>query len=125
IPLLINYYKNNNEVPQLFALGFAAYLYFMKAAKQKGNNFYGEFNGESYLIEDEMAGNFYHLWNEKPVDAIVNEILKNESMWDYNLTRLPGFLQTVTHNLNSIITKGMKATLKEIHPQKIFIPNES
>jgi tagaturonate reductase len=55
IPLLLNYYKNNETVPQLFALGFAAYLYFMKAVKQNGKDFYGEFNGESFLIEDEMA----------------------------------------------------------------------
>ncbi|HSV09482.1 MAG TPA: hypothetical protein VLI68_01860, partial [Hanamia sp.] len=125
IPLLLNYYKNNEAVPQLFALGFAAYLYFMKAVKQNGKDFYGEFNGQPYLIEDEMAEKFYHLWKEKPVEAIVKEVLKNESLWDYDLTRLAGFHETVTHNLNSIVTNGMKETLKKIHPQKVFISNES
>ncbi len=42
IPLLINYYKKNETVPSLFALGFAAYLYFMKAVKQKGKEYFGE-----------------------------------------------------------------------------------
>ncbi len=114
IPLLINYYKNNQAIPQLFALGFAAYLYFMKAVKQNGKDFYGEFNGESYLIEDEMAEKFYHLWNEKRIDIMVKEVLKNESLWDCDLTKLPGFQETVTHNLNSIITNGMKETLKKL-----------
>jgi tagaturonate reductase len=125
IPLLLNYYKNNETVPQLFALGFAAYLYFMKAVNQNGKDFYGEFNGEPYLIEDEMAGKFYHLWKEKSADAIVKEVLKNESLWNADLTKLPGFQERVTYNLNSIITSGMKQTLKEIHPQKLFISNES
>jgi tagaturonate reductase len=125
IPLLLNYYKNNQTVPPLFALGFAAYLYFMKAVKQNGKDFYGEFKGEPYLIEDEMAEKFYHLWNEKPVDAIVTEVLKNESLWDYDLTKFPGFRETITHNLNSIITNGMKETLKKNHPKKLFVLNES
>jgi tagaturonate reductase len=125
IPLLLNYYKKNETVPQLVTLGFAAYLYFMKAVKQNGKDFYGEFNGVTYLIEDEMAGKFFDLWNKKPVDAIVKEVLKNESLWDADLTKLPGFQETVTYNLNSIITSGMRETLNKIHPQKFFVPNES
>jgi tagaturonate reductase len=125
IPLLLNYYKNNETVPPLFALGFAAYLYFMKAVKQDGKDYIGEFNSQSYLIEDEMAERFYHLWNNKPVDTIVKEVLKNESLWDFDLTKLVGFQERVTQNLNSIITNGMKETLKKNHPQKSFVPNES
>jgi len=125
IPLLLNYYKNNETVPPLFALGFAAYLYFMKAVKQDGKDYFGEFNSQSYLIEDEMAERFYHLWNNKPVDTIVKEVLKNESLWNFDLTKLVGFQERVTQNLNSIITNGMKETLKKNHPQKSFVPNES
>src|SRR6185312_13866167 len=108
IPLLINYYKNTKEVPHLFALGFAAYLYFMKAVKQNGKDFYGEFDGRQYLI----------------ADAIVKEVFKNESLWNCDLALLPGFLEAVTQDLNSIITNGMEASLKEIRPQKVFISNE-
>jgi tagaturonate reductase len=125
MPLLLNYYKNNGTVPPLFALGFAAYLYFMKAVKQNDKDYYGEFNGQHYLIEDEMAQKFYHLWNNKAVDTIVKEVLKNESLWDCDLTKLADFQQRVTQNLNSIITNGMKETLKKNHPQKSFVPNES
>jgi tagaturonate reductase len=121
IPLLLNYYKDNESVPPLFALGFAAYLYFMKAVKQNGKDFYGEFNGEPYLIEDEMAGKFYHLWNEKPADTVVREVLKNESLWDYDLTKLPGFREMVTDNLNSIISNGMRETLKKLSSKIICI----
>jgi tagaturonate reductase len=93
----------------------------MKAVKQNGKDFYGEFNGEPYLIEDEMAGKFYHLWNEKPADTVVREVLKNESLWDYDLTKLPGFREMVTDNLNSIISNGMRETLKKLSSKIICI----
>ena len=37
VPVLLNYYKKNDAVPELFALGFASYLAFMKPVKQSGN----------------------------------------------------------------------------------------
>ena len=120
IPLLINFYKNNETVPQLFALGFASYLYFMKAVKQSGKEFFGELNGQSYLIQDEMAEKFYALWNKNSVDDLVEEVLKDVSLWGDDLSGLPGFQQTVTDNLNSIINDGMKVTLEKVHPKKIF-----
>lgn len=125
IPLLLIYYKNNESVPPLFALGFAAYLYFMKAVKQNGKDYYGEFNGQSYLIEDEMAAKFYHLWNNQPVENIVKEVLKNESLWDCDLTKFSGFQEAVAQNLNSMVTNGMQETLKKNYPQKLFVSNES
>lgn len=114
VPVLLNHYKKNNSVPSLFSLGFAAYLYFMKAVSQKDKAFYGEFEGELYLIEDEMAPKFYKLWCDKPADALVKEVLKDKELWGHDLTQLEGFLQSVTNDLQSIIDNGAKATLKKI-----------
>jgi tagaturonate reductase len=119
IPLLLNYYKNNETVPPLFALGFAAYLYFMKAVKQDGKEFFGEFNGEYYLIDDELAEKFYLLWKNNPVERVVKETFKNVPFCGEDILHLPGFQQTVTDNLNNIINEGMKATLEKVHPKKI------
>lgn len=118
IPLLMNYYKHHDTAPQMFAFGFASYLYFMKAVKQTGKEFFGEFNGEFYLIDDEFAENFYFLWKNKSVEEVVIETLKNISLWGEDISHLPGFQRTVTNNLNSIIEEGMKATLEKVHPKK-------
>jgi tagaturonate reductase len=120
IPLLINYYKHNETVPQLFSLGFASYLYFMKAVKQDGKEFFGELNGQPYLIEDEMASKYYSLWQNKTIDGLVKEVLGDITFWGYDLSRLPSFQQSVANNLNSIISDGMKATLEKVHPKKIY-----
>jgi tagaturonate reductase len=119
IPLLLTYYKHHNTAPQLFAFGFASYLYFMKAVKQDGKEFFGEFNGEFYLIDDELAEKFYLLWKNNPIERMVKETLQDVSFWGEDISHLPGFQQTVTDNLNSIINQGMKATLEKVHPKKI------
>ena len=113
VPVLINHYKENDIPPPLFSLGFAAYLYFMKAVSQKDKAFYGEFDGQPYLIEDEKASKFYNLWNNKSIDVLVKEVLKDKDLWDHDLTQLAGFQQSVTDNLQSIIDKGAKITLEK------------
>lgn len=112
IPLLLNFFKKKDSVPPLFALAFAAYLYFMKGVKQGGKNFFGRLNDEYYLIEDERAGEFYYLWQKNNPVELVGEVLKNESLWGSDLTLLPGFQRAVTDNLNSIINIGMKSTIE-------------
>jgi len=77
-------------------------------------------NGQPYLIEDEMASKYYSLWQNKTVDGLVKEILGDITFWGFDLSRLPGFQQSVANNLNSIISDGMKATLEKVHPKKIY-----
>jgi tagaturonate reductase len=119
IPLLLNHYQKNETVPQLFAFGFASYLYFMKAVKQDGKEFFGELNGKFYLIDDNFAAKFYLLWKNNPVEEVVKKTLKDVSLWEEDISHLPGFQETVTNYLNSIIHDGMKATLEKVHPKKI------
>ncbi|HEY5368267.1 MAG TPA: tagaturonate reductase [Hanamia sp.] len=112
IPLLVNYYKKNENAPPLFSLGFAAYIYFMKALTQDGKAFYGQFNGVSYLIEDEMAEKFFLFWKNNSTDELVNNILQSISLWDYDLSTLPGFSKAVTKDLIGIMEKGVMKILK-------------
>lgn len=119
IPLLLNYYKNTDSAPPLFALGFASYLYFMKAVTENGKQFFGEFNGQPYLIEDEMAERFYTLWKTKSLEGLVKEVLKDVSLWGEDLSRLPGFQQAVTENLKCIVNDGMRVALERVHSNKI------
>jgi tagaturonate reductase len=118
IPLLLNFYKINKRPPVLFSLGFAAYLYFMKGVKQNGPDVYGEKNGQAYLIDDPMAKKFYDLWQHSSVEAMVNEVLKDESLWGTNLSILPGFETMVTNDLKNIMNDGMKVTLEKSYSKK-------
>ena len=112
IPLLMQHYKQSDTAPALFTFGFAAYLCFMKVVQQKGKEYFGEANGEEYLIEDPSANKFYHFWKNNNVEEVVNEVLSDTSIWGDDLSQLPGFAKSVISNLKSIEENGMKTTLE-------------
>ncbi len=91
IPLLVNYYKIFGKAPELFAMGFAAYLQFMHAIKEENGIYYGESNGELYPIQCDFAPYFFKAWQ----NFNLNEILADKSLWGQDLTALPGFKEAV------------------------------
>ncbi len=91
VPLLVNYYKEFGKAPELFAMGFAAYLQFMHAVKEENGEYYGDSNGELYPIKCDYAGYFYEAWK----DFDLNKILADTSLWGADLSALPGFEQAV------------------------------
>jgi tagaturonate reductase len=118
LPLLRNYYDTKKTTPQLFATGFAAYFYYLKAVRRDGNKYFGESGGKSYLIEDELAAKYYTMWQNLPVHALVEEALANVAFWEEDLSDFPGFAQAVGDQLNSIMRNGMRAALKNIYSGK-------
>jgi tagaturonate reductase len=98
--LIINYYKLFDKVPQRFSTGFAAYLQFMKPVRVEGTNFYGEFKGDSYLINDTQAQYFYDLWKNHSAEEAVRVVLQNRELWDYDLNSLPGFREAIISSLS-------------------------
>jgi tagaturonate reductase len=91
IPLLVNYYKEFGKAPELFAMGFAAYLQFMQAVKEENGKYYGDSNGELYPINCDYAGYFYEAWK----DFDLNKVLSDTKLWGEDLSALPGFVAAV------------------------------
>lgn len=91
IPILLQYYREFGKAPELFAMGFAAYLQFMKAEKEVNGNYYGESNGEYYPINCNFAPYFYEAWENFDLD----KVLANRSLWGEDLTQLDGFADAV------------------------------
>jgi tagaturonate reductase len=91
VPLLVNYYKEFGKAPELFAMGFAAYLQFMHAVKEENGKYFGDSNGELYPINCDYAGYFYEAWK----DFDLKKILADTSLWGVDLSALPGFEQAV------------------------------
>jgi tagaturonate reductase len=121
IPVLLRHYESFNSVPRLFSLGFAAYLYFMKAVKQENGQYYGELNGHYYKIQDDMAAEFYRRWNNLQPAALVEEVLKDKSFWGADLSSLPGFLTSVTGQLQTIMKAGVREAIERVLQKKIAV----
>lgn len=121
VPVLLQHYQQTDAVPELFALGFAAYLYFMKATKQKEGNYYGEKDGEIYLITDDQVETFYKRWQTLTPAALVDDVLRDASFWEAELHTLPGFQQAVTEKLNIIINSGIKEAIETTQANRTII----
>ena len=111
VPSLLHSYKNTEGVPVYFALGFAAYLLFMKAVKCEKEVYYGELNGHFYPIQDDKAAYFYELWQKSSVEELVETVLKNQNLWGADLNLLPNFNHKIVYFLNEMLKNGVFSTL--------------
>jgi len=111
VPALLHYYQRLGAVPQHMALGFAAYLLFMRGVCHDGQRWYGEAQGQEYLIQDEQAGYFADVWAHQSVAELVPLVLRKASLWGTDLTALPGFAEAVTRHLQQLQQAGAAATL--------------
>lgn len=106
VPVLLKYFAGRNKVPQHIALGFAAYLLFMKAVKKESNGYQGEWNGKPYPINDDKAAYFFEQWKKYGTDELVQQVLSDTSLWGTDLSMLPGLVQTVQSNLQHLIKEA-------------------
>ncbi len=118
VPLVEKYYEENNEVPELMALGFAAFLLFMRSTLGADNHYYGESNGSVYRIQDDKASLLYHKWNSNKIDNLVKNILQDMMIFGTDLTRFPGFAEAVDRYLTLLMQSGAKNALRSILAKK-------
>jgi tagaturonate reductase len=97
IPVLLEHYKQHDEPPAHIALGFAAYLLFMRSEKKEG--------------WDDKAGYYFELWKGRSPAEVVKEALGNASLWGADLTTLTGFAAAVGGQLDILMNKGAATAL--------------
>lgn len=111
VPTLLHYHRKLQAVPHYMALGFAAYLRFMRATRQEGGVWYGEANGQPYPIQDEKASYFADLWQRLEPAELTRTVLHNQTLWGHDLLALPGFADCVTRYLEQLQELGAPATV--------------
>jgi tagaturonate reductase len=113
LPVLLNYYKLNGKIPSHIAFGFAAFLLFMKASRKDGNQYFGNYQGNEYVITDDEAAYFYDKAVDNDADY-VSLILADQKLWNTDLNALKGFGAAVNENYNNILKNGMTNALASI-----------
>jgi tagaturonate reductase len=115
IPILQKHYQRTDQPPPCIALGFAAYLLFMKSKINAEQKFEGGDGTVSYLISDDKAELLHKKWNEKDINGTVWNILSDQTgLWGMDLTRLPGFAEKVLEDLVSLQNQGAEKTIKHL-----------
>ena len=121
VPDLLHYVRRFAAVPQYVALGFAAYLLFMRGTRQAGSQWLGEAQSQEYPIQDEQAGYFANLWQQFNTNEVVAVALGNTDLWGTDLTALPNFADCVTHFVERLEQEGAAATLAGLLNKKVAV----
>lgn len=111
LPLLAKYYEQYDAVPESMALGFAAYIRFMKVEKEEAGNYVAIYNGKEYLIKDDKAELFQEKWMNIAPSQMAAAVLQDTNLWGENICRFPGFAEAVQEKLDDILNNGIAACL--------------
>jgi tagaturonate reductase len=115
IPLLVNYYKTFDTVPQYFARCFAAYLLFMKVTKEENGKYFGEYNGQAYPIQCDSASYFKTVWENHKANEVVSVVLRKKELWGVDLSLLPDFESNIENHLSNMLMLGVKDAVSALN----------
>ena len=114
VPLVEKHYEQNTTAPELMALGFAAFLLFMRSEKKADSQFYGSCNSKEYRIQDDKASLVYDKWQSGEIE----NSLQDTNIFGADLSRFPGFAEAVNRWLELLERSGAVNTLRSILAKK-------
>ena len=114
VPVLKRHYELFGQAPHRIAFGFAAYILFMRVNIFENGSYYGEFNGTKYLIDDDKAPLFFKYWQNKEINSLVTELFADRDLWKTELSKFPGFADTVISYLEDILENGVQKALGKL-----------
>jgi tagaturonate reductase len=120
IPLLLRHYSRTDEVPSNMALGFAAYLLFMRCKAGADGRYYGQNNGSDYLVQDDMAPSFAEK-SLTDMNTFADVILADKNLWGTDISRLNGFADAVKENVRLLEKRGILETMASQQIQKTTV----
>jgi tagaturonate reductase len=110
IPTILEWYKRMNKVPKSMALGFAAYLYFLRSDINEHGHLYRNCYGKQIKIDDLWATRINEYWKQSTLEAAVHSILSDKELWNVDLTGLKDFEQNIIDNIRKLQTQTKRVT---------------
>jgi tagaturonate reductase len=99
VALIENYTRKQQKTPQYMALGFAAYLLYMK-----------DIEGDESSLSS--------LWKENEPDELVDILLKNQKLWNIDLSKVPGFAEAVKAKLQLLLNYPALEVIKLVNDRQ-------
>jgi tagaturonate reductase len=108
VPSIMRFAERTGRAPTLLAFGFAAYLRLLRTAQQ---------SGATALGTDQDAEPVRALWRkgagatEAAVRRLVDEVCRNDELWNVDLTQVSGFVRLVADHLTELDRIGVEPAL--------------
>jgi len=119
VPVLQRYYELFQSPPAYIATGFAAWFLFMRSVKKEGEQYYGEYKGKQYPINDDSADLLYRYWRRHSDASELTSVMSNSSLWGDDLDNLPGFTEAVKEKLQQMLDIGVDKTIQLTQTNKV------
>jgi len=121
IPLLQKHYELYDTVPLHMTAGFAGFFLYMRAIKKENGKYFGMRNDRLYEIKDDSAEYFFQAWENNGSDKVAEIVMQNEELWGTDLTKFPGFLQSIQEYLKEFSSNGVLKTIARIESKKVVV----
>jgi len=116
LPSLLDYVTHRAALPRNLVFSLAALFWFYRCVPNPDGGFSGTRDGAPYPVQDapSVLQTFSQAWREADeqtdLDALVDGLLRDASLWGMDLTAVPGLCAATTANLRSIAARGAKST---------------
>ena len=114
MPLIQRAFEQGSSSRKRMLLGFAAYLLLMRTVQDGDGKYYAEVSGQRIALTDEKLASMHICWQEPNLEKTVTAVLQESSIWNANLTSIPGFVQELVQVLAACQEQGMKEILRTL-----------
>jgi tagaturonate reductase len=110
VPTILEWYEKKQTVPKQMAMGFAAYLYFLKADVNQGGTLFRTSDNKQIKIDDALAPNINGHFNEANLELGIHNILSDKNLWNTDLSILQGFEEAIINNIKELEIQTKRST---------------
>ena len=121
LPSVEQYIAIKGKVPARLAFALAALIAFYRGTVIQEGALIGHRDGKEYRIQDDLSvlETFAGLWSNfdgstAGIHKLTDAVLQREDWWGKDLRQLPGMSAAVSGYVESILTRGMQASLQQV-----------
>jgi tagaturonate reductase len=121
LPSVEQYLAMKGELPVRLTFALAALITFYRGTKVRDGALIGHRGDEEYRIQDgtSILEAFARLWSEfdgsgEGIRKLTEAVLQRVDWWGKDLRQLPGLSQAVSGYVESILNRGMRASMREV-----------
>ena len=113
MPSLKGYLEKTGTLPKCITASFAFYLAFYRGQELKEDGFHAVRGNDEYLINDDRAVlEFFNAHKQDNAAALTHAVCTNTDFWGEDLSKLPGFEESVAQTLKAIEENGTYEVMK-------------
>ena len=115
MPSLLGYLQEKKAVPACIAFSFAALLEFYSRGVLADGKFTAQRGADTYEIRDDLAViDFFAARHDMDAQTLAADACCCEAFWGRDLSQIPGFVDTVSADLQAIRTEGAGAVMEKL-----------